>query len=123
MASDAVLRRLARIGQGSITAGQGLLALGALLRGAAAATASPPLPQVAVNAFIWETYLEEEHFSFFAEFAPPKSPVKRGSRGAQAGLARQEGGAAAVDATAIREQVHREVAATIEQARGGLGVG
>ena len=46
-----------------------LLALVAVLRGAAAGTA-PALPQLAVNDFIWSTYLKDKAPEFFVEFAP-----------------------------------------------------
>ena len=58
MASEAVLRRLDRIGQGAITAEQGLLSLNTLLRSASATVSAAKLPQLAVNAFIWDRYLQ-----------------------------------------------------------------
>lgn len=71
MASEAVLRRLNRIGQGAISAEQGLLSLTAILQGAAATATAPQLPQLAVNGFIWDTYLKpgQPAPAFFAEFA------------------------------------------------------
>ena len=73
MASAAVLKRLDRIGQGAITAEQGLLALASALR-------APParLPaQLAVNAFDWSKYLEQfapAVPAFYEAFAAPKAP-------------------------------------------------
>lgn len=122
MASEAVLRRLNRIGQGSITADQGLLALAASLRGAAATAGSPALPQLAVNAFIWGTYLKSSQPSFFAEMAPEAlpaaahQPAAPGKKAAAAG--RGAASPAAADPEAVREQVKREVAAAILQVGG-----
>ena len=125
MASEAVLRRLQRIGQGSITAEQGLTALAAALRGAAA-TAAPSLPQLAVNAFLWSTYLQAGAPPFFAELAPeaeaaPAALAPGGTRGAAAAGGAKPAAASAMvaDPAAVREQVKREVAAAIQQARCG----
>ncbi len=52
MASKAVLARLERIGQGSITPQQGLAALGATL------AAPAPNPILAANPFSWATFLQ-----------------------------------------------------------------
>ena len=52
MASQAVLARLERIGQGSITPQQGLAALGAIL------AAPAPNPILAANPFSWATFLQ-----------------------------------------------------------------
>jgi hypothetical protein len=72
MASEAVLRRLDRIGQGAITAEQGLLSLNTLLRSASATVSAAKLPQLAVNAFIWDRYLQSGGkagaSTFFEEF-------------------------------------------------------
>lgn len=68
MASEAVLKRLHRIGQGVITAEQGLLALGTVLK-STKATAMPSMPQLAVNDFAWQTYLKNGVPDFFTEFA------------------------------------------------------
>lgn len=122
MASEAVLRRLQRIGQGSIAAEHGLLALAAVLRGGAAAAAAQQLPQLAVNAFLWDTYLKASQPAFFAEVAPELAPAQQGAAGKRAGAAAAAGGArkpaaAATDPAAVREQVKREVAAAILQVR------
>jgi acyl carrier protein len=121
MASEAVLRRLARIGQGMITAEQGLLSLAAVLR-AAGATAAPALPQLAVNDFIWGTYLKAAAPPFFAEFAPAGvaadgPPPAAGSVG---GAARGGAGAAkpSADPAALKGQVRSEVKAAILQVLG-----
>ena len=53
MASRAVLARLERIGQGSITPRQGLAVLGASL------AAPTPNPIVAANPFSWATFLQQ----------------------------------------------------------------
>lgn len=125
MASEAVLRRLIRIGQGSISADQGLLALAATLRGAAATAAAPALPQLAVNAFIWDIYLKSSQPAFFAEVAPEAlaaaaaQPTTAGKKAAAARGATAP--AAAADPAAVREQVKCEVAAAILQV--GLGGG
>ena len=126
MASDAVLRRLQRIGQGSITADQGLLALSAVLRGTGAAAAATALPQLAVNAFVWDTYLKNSSPAFFAEMAPELAPAQPDgiSTEARAGAASSRKlaaatAAAAVDPAAVREQVQQEVAAAIQQVVGG----
>lgn len=126
MASQAVLRRLHRIGQGSITADQGMLALAAALHGAAATAAASALPQLAVNAFLWDTYLKSSQPSFFAEMAPEEAPGQLGTRrvmvapdtGARGGK-RAAAAPAAVDPAVVREQVKREVAAAILQVGGG----
>lgn len=68
MALEAVLKRLDRIGQGAITAQKGLLALGSVLTCVQAITA-PSLPQLAVNDFVWSTYLKNAVPEFFSEFA------------------------------------------------------
>ena len=52
MASQAVLARLDRIGQGSITPQQGLAVLGASL------AAPTPNPIIAANNFSWATFLQ-----------------------------------------------------------------
>lgn len=120
MASEAVLRRLQRIGQGSISADQGLLALAAVLRGAAATAAAPALPQLAVNAFLWDTYLRSSQPAFFAELAPERlAPAQQQAQ--QHGAAVSTPGArpaAALDPAAVREQVKSQVAAAIVQASG-----
>ncbi len=126
MASEAVLRRLNRIGQGSITANQGLLALAAALRGTAATAAAPALPQLAVNAFIWDTYLKSSQPPFFAEMASEALPVAAGQLAAAGGKAAAAAGRAASAPAvaadpAVREQVKREVAAAILQV--GVQVG
>ena len=126
MASEAVLRRLTRIGQGSITADQGLLALAATLRGAAATAAAPALPQLAANAFIWDTYLKSSQPAFFAEMAPEAlaaeaaQPTAAGKKAAAARGAAAP--AAAADPAVVREQVKREVAAAILQVGWGMVV-
>lgn len=53
MASRAVLARLDRIGQGSITPQQGLAVLGASL------AAPTPIPIIAANPFSWATFLHQ----------------------------------------------------------------
>lgn len=121
MASEAVLRRLARIGQGMITAAQGLLALGITLRAAGAAAAAPALPQLVVNGFIWDTYLQSSHSPFFSEFAPGEKVLVQGSSIVPAGGRRRKqaaaaGTPAALDPAAARPQVYREVTAAIVQA-------
>ena len=126
MASEAVLRRLQRIGQGSISADQGLLSLAAVLRGGSAAGAVPALPLLAVNAFLWDTYLKSSQPAFFAEMAPELVPAQlagAGARTAAAGAGRPAaaGQAAAADPAAVREQVKREVAAAILQVGGFPG--
>lgn len=68
MASEVVLRRLDRIGQGCITAQQGLLSLAALLRTSGAAAGAAALPQLAVNGFLWGRYLSKGVPPFFEEF-------------------------------------------------------
>lgn len=83
MASEAVLRRLQRIGQGSISADQGLLSLAAVLRGGSAAGAVPALPQLAVNAFLWDTYLMSSQPTFFAALAPELAPAQLAGAGAR----------------------------------------
>lgn len=113
MASETVLRRLLRIGQGSITAEQGLVALSAVLRGSAASGVAPTLPQVAVNAFVWDTYLKSSQPAFFAEMAPELATSSGPAVAAR--LGRPAAAAPAVDPAAIREQVKREVAAAILQ--------
>ena len=124
MASEAVLRRLNRIGQGSITADQGLLALAASLRGAAATAGTPALPQLAVNAFIWDTYLKSSQPAFFAEMAPEAPaaaaglPAAVGKKAAAAAGRGAAAPAAAADPAVVREQVKREVAAAILQVSG-----
>jgi hypothetical protein len=120
MASEAVLRRLQRIGQGSISADQGLLALAAVLRGGSAAGTVPSLPQLAVNAFLWDIYLKSSQPSFFAEMAPELvpaqlAPVDAKKAAAGAGRLAAAGPAAAAGSAAVREQVKREVAAAILQ--------
>lgn len=124
MASEAVLRRLHRIGQGSISADQGLLALHAVLQGAGATAASPALPQLAVNAFLWDTYLQSSQPAFFSEMASAPAEPELALLGARpagqavAGQRRRATAAPAVaDPGAVREQVHREVAAAILQVR------
>jgi len=67
MASEAVLRRLTRIGQGMITPEQGLLSLMAVL-GGVSATGASAIPQLTVNDFIWGTYLKDACPLFFSEF-------------------------------------------------------
>ena len=69
MASAAVLRRLNRIGQGAISAEQGLLSLNAILGVAPASAAAPQLPLLAVNGFLWGTYLKAGQPPLFDEFA------------------------------------------------------
>lgn len=118
-----MLRRLQRIGQGSIRADQGLLALAAVLRGVAASIGNPALPQLAVNAFLWDTYLKSSQPAFFAEMAPEVAPAQQpaGKRAAAtaAGGSRRAAAAAAADPAAVQEQVKREVAAAILQVRSG----
>lgn len=126
MASEAVLRRLQRIGQGSISADQGLLALAAVLCGAGAAATAPTLPQMAVNGFLWETYLKSSQPAFFAEMATEAAPAQqqapRGAAAAASGGsgARPAAAAAALDPAAMAEQVKSQVAAAIVQASGLL---
>ena len=126
MASEAVLRRLNRIGQGMITAEQGLLSLNAILS-TAAATAGPPMSQIAVNDFLWATYLKDNCHQFFSEFEPTKvimetdtfvSATTKLPGGASTAnkAVRKAGGAA--DPTALRQQVHSEVKAAILQVIG-----
>ena len=125
MASEAVLKRLHRIGQGSITAEQGLLALGAALRGVGATRALVPLPQLAVNGFVWDTYLAgSSPPSVFADFAPLAQELGAASapqagHPAARGAPRQAAGAVASDPAAVKEQVKREVAAAVQQVVGG----
>ena len=124
MASEAVLRRLQRIGQGSITAEQGLLALSILMRGTGAAAAATALPQLAVNAFVWDTYLKNSSPAFFAEMAPELAPSQPDATSTEvrAGVVGNRklavAAAATVDPAAVREQVQREVAAAIQQVVG-----
>lgn len=120
MASEAVLRRLHRIGQGIISADQGLLALAAALQGAAATAAAPALPQLAVNAFLWDTYLRSSQPAIFAEMAPARAEPELALLGARpasqaSASRRRQAAAVAADPAAVREQVQREVAAAILQ--------
>ena len=64
MASEAVLRRLERIGQGMITAEQGLSSLERILCLDQLAYS----PVVAVNKFEWSKYLTDASPSMFSEF-------------------------------------------------------
>ena len=117
MASDAVLRRLQRIGQGSISADQGLLSLTIILRGPAAAHGVPALPQLAVNAFVWGTYLKGSQPQFFAEMALAHLP-EHWAKIAGVGGARRSAPAvtqAIVDPLAMRGLVKTEVLAAIVQ--------
>lgn len=120
MASAAVLKRLDRIGQGSITAAQGLLSLLVILRGAAASAASPTLPQLAVNAFLWNVYLKASQPAFFAEMVPQHADqavqlALGGKAGAAPRSSRAAKPAGAADPASLREQVKGEVAAAIMQ--------
>jgi NADPH:quinone reductase-like Zn-dependent oxidoreductase/acyl carrier protein len=125
MASEAVLRRLNRIGQGMITAEQGLLSLNAILR-CASATAAPSIAQVAVNDFLWSAYLKESCSPFFAEFEPEKtiedqstlSVFGAGNRSAAVKQAKGASKSSASDPAALRQQVHSEVKAAILQVLG-----
>jgi len=126
MASEAVLRRLNRIGQGKITAEQGLNSLNAILRGVSATTA-PLMVQVAVNDFLWGTYLKENCPPFFAEFELLKSTEDQatlsifgGARGRSAADKQPKGASkpASSDPAALRQQVHSEVKAAIVQVLG-----
>lgn len=119
MASEMVLRRLHRIGQGSISADQGLLSLAVILRGPAATAGAPALPQLAVNAFIWGTYLKSSQPAFFEAMAPEQASLLQGSKkvvAAPSDIKRSVAAvASAADPAAVREQVKREVAAAIVQ--------
>ena len=121
MASEAVLKRLHRIGQGSITAEQGLLSLACILRCTAGGAAAAPMPLLAVNAFLWEAYLKSSQPAFFSEFAAAQEQVLEGDTAARRAAARRAAGAAGraasgpADPQVIREQVQREVAAAIQQ--------
>ncbi len=126
MASEAVLKRLNRIGQGMITAEQGLLSLNAILR-CASATAAPSMAQVAVNDFLWAAYLKESCPPFFAEFKPEIStedqstlPLFDGAKGRSIAAKQAKGAAksSASDPAALRQQVHSEVRAAILQVLG-----
>lgn len=68
MASEAVLRRLERIGQGMITADQGLASLGCILR-LSTGSLMQPYPLLAVNSFDWATYLKDKVPPIFSEFS------------------------------------------------------
>lgn len=133
MASQAVLKRLDRIGQGAISAEQGMLALGASLRAVHA------VPQIAVNAFSWDTYLapwtgpEQARGpvpTMYAEFEASAPPALVAPIGAAAGGRRKRGvdankggaGTAAPDAAALRAQVAATVAAAAAEVV-GPGVG
>lgn len=122
-----MLRRLHRIGQGSISADQGLIALGAVLHGAAATDVTPAPPQLAVNAFSWDTYLQSSQPAFFSEMAPapvePELALLGARRAGQssAGRSRQTAAGSVADPAAVREQVKREVAAAILQVGGAPG--
>jgi acyl carrier protein len=126
MASEAVLRRLNRIGQGMITAEQGLLSLNAILR-VASATAAPLMVQVAVNDFLWGTYLKDNCPPFFAEFELEKTtedqstlPLFGGanSRSAPGKQAKGASKPSSSDPVALRQQVHSVVKAAIVQVLG-----
>jgi len=65
MASDSVLRRLERIGQGMITAEQGLSSLNSILSLHGGLQTSPV---ISVNGFVWPTYLKNESSDIFSEF-------------------------------------------------------
>lgn len=65
MASESVLKRLNRIGQGLITAEQGLSAMRSIL----SLSMNHPRPVLTVNGFDWKTYLKNfEHPGIFSEF-------------------------------------------------------
>ena len=128
MASEAVLRRLIRIGQGMISAEQGLLSLHAILK-STAATARPALTaQVAVNDFLWKTYLKENSHPFFAEFEVAEKDAELSMSGAtkqsaaalssKATTTTKSTTAASTDPATVRQQVHSEVKAAIVQVLG-----
>ena len=65
MASESVLKRLNRIGQGLITAEQGLSSMRSIL----SLAVDHPRPVLTVNAFDWKTYLKNvDHPGIFSEF-------------------------------------------------------
>lgn len=134
MASEAVLKRLTRIGQGLISAEQGLAALGAALRAVPAGGrfAASLLPQLVVNGFLWGTYLKNSQSPFFTEHATKAEQLENGAD-ASVGGGRAKGGStkraagavssaattvAALDPAALRVQVHSEVAGAIMQVLG-----
>lgn len=107
MASEAVLARLNRIGQGALTPSQGLAALGSLLRGTEASAS----PVVAVNPFNWAVYAKNSTpgGTLFEEFAIPHVPDPLGgapngvaAAGTAAGAA---SGAASLSTAAVLERV------------------
>ena len=117
MASEAVLQRLVRIGQGLISADQGLLSLALILRTATARSAAAALPQLAVNGFLWDTYLKAAAPPFFAEFASQAAEAQ-GRLPAPSAAAAAKKAAPATDPAAIKEHVHTEVKAAILQVLG-----
>lgn len=79
MASAAVQARLKRIGQGVLEPAQGLTALRAILKLQSTATIDA-VSQVAVNPFIWDSYIPQLPLSrqqFFADFATDVADVEQ----------------------------------------------
>lgn len=82
MASAAVQARLKRIGQGVLEPAQGLTALRAILKLQNTAT-SGAVSQVAVNPFIWDSYIPQLPLSrqqFFADFASDVATLEQASK-------------------------------------------
>ena len=115
MATESVLRRLQRIGQGSISADQGLATLSILLGG----VNTHVQPVFTVNDFDWSTYLKSSCPPVFEEFksdkpvaadeAHSKMPKKKG---------KSKSDAQHSASPTIRESVHQQVESAIVQVLG-----
>ena len=121
MATEAVLNRLNRIGQGMITAEQGLVALSAILRGPKAL--GHVQPQLTVNDFLWSTYLKNSCAPQFQNFAPMSSYTTEVDVVSVKGRGQFNNGMSTrrdpvASPAAIRESVHHEVTDAIVQVLG-----